>query len=1548
MGDESEEGMKRFDVSLVAVSLAIALGLIFQPLVAKGQTVSRFSAPVLIGGGPVEEGKPLTDATDAEFIEHPEAPGATNFADDTGQVIPDGYLPRTIHDIAATPGMTGGEDVGANSEMVMQLIGMGPLQPLNGIAPNHFVIYDDANDNGLVFGINFQLSGENIADHRLMMGDIRNASQNEFHRLFGRDPLEEGLIGNSSEVPPYKDRYPAAVKTGSKPFQWCYPFPKLLGLCDPGGRVLQEKDYNEIFLYDMADTGDALVAVSHDPFRLNVNPEIGFGLFSGGLGGIRFDAWLSARSAGDVSYISPLTFFYKDRERYRFLGNTSLHLPKVTLSDREGGIRELWKFMFTQHIFPMATGAIAIEAIDSDLAVLYRSTLFDLAETVPDNAGRSRVFADGQTHRWGEMLGRCAERDPQGGCMKFFSFAYKPELLPDDLLAPVLFWKKAREWLPGSYEHMNPGDVYEPYPASLVGDNAYSMATLSDPGKKYLLVPSNNGTFSRLEGAFGLPAEFKSKMLRVIYKIDPEGERIWLKRIMGTPQAPEIFYSESPFILPEVIAIEVPDANHIPYQIVTGDLDGNGCGDFAVTWRGKYMTDDIKFSDGLGGMFHNGVTAVLRGGRPCGIVKIKQINLPLRDAQVASAAIADVDGLPGNELVIGNLVPEMIKCNRYEDNTQNNCEADGGKYAAFAYIFDQESDFSALRAKRLRVGALSSTKKDRVMGVGRAVVDYVDGGPDAMAFINGLPIMLNEVGCPNEDKKEVVSPFEIYKSIFYNKHRYDANLPPLVDEASHPIPRRCAETTLQLRDGPIPPEIIPEIIPPEIIPPIQPVGRLPGQPDETNSQMASISQDEDYDGETSEGGVETDYAKAWRPDIVYASRGDAIADMRDTRPAQATTGGDLVGQGTATSTPLTDLLLSDIIAQFGGQFTDSQMEMIGNLEASVRERLNTIDDPLLIDLLSSILLAIKPDEAYGFHDGGLKGMPFINEAYAGGPPPLIDLIDIGEIPLPRGRIMPGPRDMSAVMLFEKSLCDRDGMVDDIEECDTAGLTDEEAAGQIDVSCKPRDGRGAIACDLRNCSCLYSQPACTKDDECTRDFDCGIGNICDSQCLCRDGGFRQPHCSLMKDSECKSDADCGEEAMCDVNCECRPRNTMQPHCSQRPGATCTSDADCSDGFICGIDCECKAMAVPVEGPPVTVGNTDCECRIETTSSNAAWENLEEMNRKYIQIPSGRLGDFRIFEPGQMALCMCRVDGAAAPGTSAEDLTLSRSGTPLPDQPGNILPWMIVQTKGSKFADIARREAIELVDNPIRILPLETTDQERAGPVILPQLGAGIELGEIAGAVPMSATSVVGLANNVTIVNDMIEHQVVALGAGQLMSQALGASGGLAAEPAEEADAGSAIHIIRFRVPEDCPSIGDWRSACPWVEREEDLYAENRIFDLNRLRDTVSQRVAEGHLADTSLFADLDLDWPVNMRYNLVLLQDVYGERGLAVGQGPKTTALSIDFYAGSPQVALAGGGGCECQLTDAPVNLNSILPTLITIAFASGGVAIARVRMRKRK
>ncbi|MFA4875312.1 MAG: hypothetical protein WC690_08230, partial [bacterium] len=1408
----------------------------------------------------------------------------------------------------------------------------------------------------MTLGFDLKLETGNQRSHRLVMADVRKeiANPDETQDLFGLpNALEAGLIGNAADVLPYAppNLYPASVINDPNGivFQWCVkpkfalPFKGYNTGCEmlvnntPGN--LSDNKYSEVFLYDLADTGNGFVSASYDPLIVKAHQAGYLKLVLTGPPQVTQEIGMDAGTLMAAFY-SPLALFRKVDDgitaRYRFSGYTSWDMPKYTMLAGPPDPKEffpgwdMWPFIFTNWIVPVATNPIAVEAVDmagasswqacgnqqqqqqcldaashpdTDTAVAYQTTFYDLDMNIADIFGRPAVFGDGKYHKLRELMVTC-----NGGTGNNCPDE-KPltaDLFPDNIISLLLFWQQQNKWNvggdTGDYPNVNPSHVLEPMSgfASLIGPGVYDTAVLTDFAKdaakrdQHVLVPSEDGSTA-------------GKAL--IYDVNKNNPMLWFKAMYAngklesdpatgveTPKCDDITqYKETPFHRPGLIYIDIPpsaaNSVFVPYQIRSGDLDGDKCEDFIVTWRGKNTIKDaggaIRFDDGSGTnrKFANRVTIVLRHEEagacertpaqlyPAGIPLF--IDVPAQE--VASAAIGDFDADGKNDIVAGNQIAESF----------NN------ETTAVAYVFKRAKNFTTIGCgtsmssdcERIRVGVKA--------GAGTPGVAMIEAdrtrpiGPDAIAQINGKPLMLPDIGCPKYDgtnEHTVGSVFETYVAMFTNfmtqwaetkpnlKDIFDDKMP-FVDTTTppHPMPERCGQPApcgeQSTGSGG---NQYSSYIPLFADDPccgcskytqVQEWQKKCGVYLQNYGKKAScdlfnyafyacpviIKQKEVPTIDQQNRG----FASNWRPDDVVTPPAHAIADARDLIPAEEPITIQppqyqlytIIG-----AIPLQDILADWIEEAFKNNPTAADVAKKVREDKDLKTAEDTVnamfsDDGIIGPPLSAEQLFLKPMAA-AYKASSLPEM----DNGGGGGAAGCQLMKYNEVKLPKGMI-PEPRETTAVVRKMPEVCNGDRIKNlPSEQCDIGfpwtqpPLTQADKDTLLAAQCTDATQGKPIECGMAWCNCVYEQPGCVAK-------------------------------------------------------------------KGQPGIECTKTTECAQGQICDVECKCQGPGGPGQIPgPLPLADNGCVIYCGDYSSDdikKAYETFNAEARTWINenLPAGQTynGDIRC-QPEHGIWDLCKVAGGSAPGVAKADISLSLSGTPLPDSDANELSFAKVQETGSMPIDMKTLTYTEFtpLSNAIMLIPVQGGASAQKA-LIVPDISAGIE--------PMAVTSVTSGTGIFQAVNNMYELRIVNLMPGQTFTAEGpgGASAQIIPTPQElPSGAGISIHQLKYTLSPLCgPYVavtGFNAAICKNMEERKD--------DPVQIKESIIASLKAGMSVGEAIRA---APMEQNAMYVFRLDHGQYVDKN--VSAQAKTISLYSGVQAGGP-IMFGKGSGCGCNMGSA--------------------------------
>ncbi len=595
--------------------------------------------------------------------------------------------------------------------------------------------------------------------------------------------------------------------------------------------------------------------------------------------------------------------------------------------------------------------------------------------------------------------------------------------------------------------------------------------------------------------------------------------------------------------------------------------------------------------------------------------------------------------------------------------------------------------------------------------------------------------------------------------------------------------------------------------------------------------------------------------------------------------------------------------------------------------------------------------------------------------------------------LPRGQVMPGPREMTVLVKAPLNPLCLNGVIDPGEACDPTVITQCSAGANSgvcmwDCTCRPENGSscaegstcesGEICGDDSDCNmdmdtgiCSCSEKPETSCDinDSTRNDDWDLTNACASgthpiypeiigdPCLCEPD---TPECVDDPASQCTSPNDeaCGG-GKCLIDCTCdNPDDNKASICGDhliQTGEECEFEPSemgaptCGEGTFCQM-CKCiddDEVHIPnIEDPDgpvvvpsqVTVADDEVECRVLTASSEEMLEKLRADSLEFIGEPSGRTSDERFAEPQFEILCVGRVEGATIKASSIDE--------------GIVQPYTTLLTKGTMLENISVvQRNITLVRTPVRVLPVAGEADVGMGvsaQVVLPQLSSDSEMAPILSeAIPMPVSSSSMADNGSEIINHMLQFSIQPVSSNQQLSISADAS---SSSPFGEIEAsaqtvgsdtrGAALISWRFRLPADvasCPQCPDFR--LPEGITVDDV--ANRVFDYQQMKMILSSE--KSGPKPLSQIANLDVEWPENLHYEAVHIQQTLN----VDSDVPVSKNLKFAFFGSYGSSVSGGSGGCGCVVANGAPDLGTTLPAILAFLFAGGGIAVGRIRRRKK-
>lgn len=861
-------------------------------------------------------------------------------------------------------------------------------------------------------------------------------------------------------------------------------------------------------------------------------------------------------------------------------------------------------------------------------------------------------------------------------------------------------------WGPGSHaeDTLNPNYVYDPFVLSLVGPGMFDAEEGVDKigGQKVhaLYVPSGEAAANDQYYVYKIDPIRDQRLVVHFAAFDAQGTPI--DDNSGNPIEMNV---PVPVVLPDAYPIDVP-AGFAPYQVKAADFNGDGCSDIALTFRGAQVVqldEGSPFTNDYGQhvVFHDGATkrafsneVRVYDGIPdekAGKCKISQkpskIFTPAADAQIAAIAIANFDGNGGDDLMAGDLIVRAIA---------NGPDAD--KFAAHAYLFPGMNE-SPVTMKTVRAGyaktgispvadpvgyLLAAMQSDKGGLVGVSAIDANQQGPIAnAAFINGTPLMLPPFGCPKEDNIEVISLLESkIARMFTGKS----------------IPQRCREVpeakkcTQKLKDGTevefpftaavddpgqaccrVPCESVCQAVLQDVAAKenTQVCGQAPlggfegickwlqeqancptwqaegvGAP--LNPGMGAQN-DTDTDDGSAEGGEERDseFASAWRPDVVVGEDGHGIISMGALKEAQAINR-NLGGLSSGQRVQAQD--------QAGSRLS-SGFRIHPNVVQGANVGAQQFNPPVKVEPAQQV---INVPDVKGKIIPGL-GAPQADE---------IKAIDPNAQPAPEVEIKPVPN-------VGKFVPDKDVFIPQFQP-EPPNENAQPAIGKVKRP-PPRFARGHVMPGHREMTVLVNTTLSQK-------WECN------------------PHGPLAEGAECNLDNMTCDEAngeVCQMNCTCHAS------CSDvggplQAGWGCNKDNPCTSGHVCTVkDKEGGCACVPVDNPPPPPPPpgveekkqlvNDCTCRVLTDPSNELKEYRQRLNKEYISDPANRPDYEALVFHEHKIQCVCSADNAVAAD-------------------GSILPSKTVKFGGAVPSDfVAKKEEFKWTaiksGQPLQLLPIE---------------------------------------------------------------------------------------------------------------------------------------------------------------------------------------------------------------------------------------------------
>ncbi len=1209
-----------------------------------------------------------SNATNLHFFDfHPTYFGHMyNFRSSNQMVDVAGVEPFKINDLMAVPGTNMDMSLATADDAVHFFPGRQSLVgSAFGMSPDNIIFpMPGIGDVTVDYDFEMRLS-DNTLGYSLTIADIRK-SQRAVSDPDNSNDLWEGIIADSSyAMLDGSEVLPGIVQSSEQSFQWCatptqnhsnWMIPSFGYNCDVDKQIGEAID--QPLMYDMAfnaRTG-VVIAPLYDPLLVSVVSSYRMG-----------DNNWSNLSAHESALSSPLAIFKTDegQKRLKFLGYTSFEgvdpttysedmQRNVTLANSITADRALYNILHSFPEMPTAANPIAIEQLtvnqSSYFAVLHQNTLLRMSDHVRNYYGYPLVYRKllpqsgrlGEIRRWAETL-----MTKHGNTYQLLKVnnMYRT-WFPSGIVNPIFLWQdNVSAFKNDAFEWNNPSDLFKARHVFFVdsgndqtGDpSQYDMAVMTDylptGNKQYILVPSYQD--DTRDGA----------RIFIIDPSDRESTQLYLAGEFLSDVGNKLI--KLPISLPQgVLSFDAPDG-FVPYEVSSANLDGDICADIVVTWRGKHIIQDDAngaiFDDGQGHMFANGFSILYRhpqaGAQTCSLSE-KTMHDPYlitlypdnpvqnRKVQIASVDLGDMDANGSTDILVGNVIPELMPNN---------------EYAGFSYVFYTSPsaystaiiehspyvEVTGLGLHRVRAGFSSSEEKSDVWGPGKVSIDQNGNHKKSFAQINGLPLMLPNIGCNAFDDRnageEVLSVYESMEAIEHfmrmDAVRNDVHLPvqlDSLDNQNRPVPVRCRDShiepcSIQMDSKVMFPRNVPGVMP-ERLTMILPMNQESCNQFDTNQGKSCAMCNLLCDGNCRQSGeplmprqgagfvlcealrtaclspqylssndssepvddLDDDMSEfAKRPDLVIDDMGHYIAHISDTRLAKYTNK-KKPAKHIVTKKTDTDL---------------SEMSM------RVLRKWDVVDQKL-----DDNLLELNQDN----QDDIEENAPPQNQG--------VDFSRINlNIQLPHGRIMPGYRELTVIGKYTRipecgndliengEMCEEndnvcsEGQICNKCQCEDVPTPESYCGNNVwdeDIeSCDLVDG-DRVGCDAgsrcnNSCECDEVTAVCgnglfefARGESCEQDEHCAPGYTCES-CSCK---LNINHCGNGKLDEniekCDMDISgnvigCQADERCNKSCECEAPPV--PICGNglpEEGEKCGEPSlQCDSGFSCA-DCVCE--------------------------------------------------------------------------------------------------------------------------------------------------------------------------------------------------------------------------------------------------------------------------------------------------------------------------------------------------------------------------------------
>jgi hypothetical protein len=1609
---------KTLFVTLTAVFSSV-LFLFSSVWVCKMAAGHDFTNPIPVGSNQNQTAggvKTKSDAGYIKFFKHPKndtpmSPTPANFQTETVKIPPVTGAEIPVDDLAGTPGLlrsplgnlpgsttTGGMLDDMITELVASALGVA-----HGFCPERFNITSGSDDYGFVSECNALADTrhlKNKIDRQFEVADIRNTIPDdaEFTTLFGRDPLEAGLIGDAEDgLSPYTaDLYPAFIQTDTSPsgdpFAWPWSYLTGGGPSVPPSRVFLklEEPYTHVYAYDVANLpNEGLITAIYDP--VNIEKKVHVSMYH--------DSTPPADktlSPSDMSYylflkhFSPLAFFRKDAEkdRLRLAGYSSWQFKDWAVHDPDSTLSMLFKLFVGMNFSPIAVDT-AIDAGKQLIAVVNQATLGDIDRYFLDDNGIPLDFPDGNKYKWRELIGTILGS----------SFTPLPDTgsagniyLPHNVVSWVTLGEKKYSWTNDSSASSvskaptpdynptdNPNEIFDFNAISLVGPGMFDSDVMFDNGQPALIVAS--GDYA------------KDNASLYIYKIrSGDDNKLYFKAsIFGGFSDLQIGFAAEPYKVkpPE----QTSGDKYVPYGIEAGNFDSDKCGDVVLTWRGAETVWEPPSSSAIWFYNHEGDKVRFRNARDPNALEMfsecitvlygkdksgKCVFADPSDVdydnyvkqrcfgaagdepkwQIAAAAVGDINNDGKEDIVVGNLNPMKIAGDY----------SDAGKRTAYAALLINDgtrdfinntitSDPETSGNYYLRLGFGSSSNPLDSSDAGQYLVNvWKDSVPDFtgiagvgdldidsygnIASRNGLPIMLPSFGCPRysteENDTRVLSPIEIYWSLIYN-----ARNPGVSWYDGNIMPMRCVR----------------HILFPSIDRTFTPVPACIRPTDLAMSTNCSCPSDMST---SPSNWMLTDCCVGCDSDIertnfsVYCNWLEAACPSRRCCPdgccpssALDKPKDELFAESTGDSGSGSDFAKCDHVYDSKAPYIAERSDLkyaAGEGEPSVMETSITQGKKAIVSIDSAISPELKEGLITLLTGMGMpeadaaKAVEQLQGTFTGRAKKAGDVLiaPLLEMLLNQARapVREGEALLERPLDKKKTSLIREAWANTIS--DSPRGVHLEPCPPSDPNCKSkfRFARGHVPPGHAELTVVTHKTPPPPSPDCG-DSHLDPGEECEAPLWDCMGVSTTLTCNRM-------------------TCQCEETASLCGNGVRDAGEECERGIDCPAGEICDINCHC----VP---PPPTTGDGCPDCcppccpptcdtcsrpsaeEIKVTcvggSSPSAIEKIKKMN-ELARMAAPGLKQSDIFceaDYGKFVYTM-NVPGGAAPTLATSDL-LSSSISPMLS--GNVGNFAMVHVSGTKTKDFTQDVMLpvktDMIPQPTILLPVSSDISTSFGKATT----VPVDLSMTTGVTPygLDLSTAAPIASSDVTKYDVLSNNTLTLN-NVVTLKVTGAN-----DTARGAgEIGNAFIEASLRGQ---PLLCSWSARCPDSEAVTDSAKNFGSVDFNQVLNVIRDNASECQNGTCSprLFQKLSelAGWPA---YTMNTIAFVQGKVAKA-GETPEPPSVQVVPTAFGPPMEAARGGGCKCDMTASAPHAASIAALLVLIAAALGGFVFVRARSKTR-